>query len=755
MNPNKKNNLLIFVLTFVMLGITSISAQTLNKPTPADNPNLAGNSIWTAACASASFNEYYINFSWLPSVNSDNAFVLELSDANGSFDSPSELNRVTDKNTNFDFEFKFSLPTDTRGDAYRFRVRSTSPAKTSPVSDAFEMYYIDFNSTLAIREVGDSNALPSQKIQLCDGGTTTLEVYNVENPETYRYNWYKNTSPFTSSGHGSSIEVSESGYYVVELDYGTTCSGSANTQSLSIEVEIGASVGLALNPPVETAMCSGESYAPLEANMNYPDLYYTWYKGATVIQSSTLGAYTFTIDTNNANFPGEYSVKIQGDGICTETSNTVSITNAGDFTVSRDNNANMVILPGETINLAVSSDAGSVTYQWYKDNTIISGATNSTFTANTLGIYHAEITLSGGACTSTSKNSETTTLVNPDSFEFITNYTTEYTDCVNTSVALEVSTINAIFSDGSKTDVTADLKSQFTYQWTKDGVNVAAANSSTISLTDTSENGEYKVVGTMDSFTSASNTLAVRLLTNQNLTILGSGSVLCNTNEVIDLSTTTDLTGESFEWYKDGVNLNSSSQSISATAPGTYQLVILKNGCDLKSNEIIISPLDTSLIALSTTNNEVLFPEGGNKTISASGAISYKWYDQNNVLISDTDTVTISQEGSYLVTATVNNCEVSKSFTAAFQDTFGIPNVITANGDGYNDQWIIPNTYTKDPNISVIIYNDKGVEILSQKQYQNNWPEASMKFPKQNMVFYYTIQNDKETLKKGTITVIR
>src|SRR5690606_14307124 len=124
------------------------------------------------------------------------------------------------------------------------------------------------------------------------------------------------------------------------------------------------------------AMCSGQSYAPLEANMNYPDLAYTWYKGSTIVQPSTLGAYTYSIDTNNANFPGDYSVKIQGDGICTETSNAVNMTNAGNFNVSRDNPANMVILPGATANLTASSDTASVTYQWYKDNTIIPGATN-------------------------------------------------------------------------------------------------------------------------------------------------------------------------------------------------------------------------------------------------------------------------------------------------------------------------------------------------------------------------------------------
>lgn len=754
MDTNKTNNLLIFVLTVMMLGSTSLLAQTLNQPTPADNPNLAGNSVWTAACGSASFNEYYINFTWLPSVNSDNKFILELSDASGSFSDPTELATVTDKNANFDFDIKFALPTDTRGDGYRFRVKSTSPAKISPVSDAFEMYYIDFNSTLAIRELGDTASSPSQKIQLCDGGSTTLEVYNVDNAETYRYNWYRNTSPFTTAGNGSSITVTESGYYVVELDYGSTCSGSANTQSLSIEVQIGSSVGLALNTPPKTELCSGESVPPLEANMNYPDLYYTWYKDGNIIQANTLGAYTYAIDTNDATFPGDYSVKIQGDGICTETSNIVSFTNAGIFTVSRDNPANMVILPGATANLAVSSDASAVSYQWYKDNTALTGETNANLVANETGVYYAEVTLTGGACTSATKISEETTVVNPDSFEVQVDYSTAYTECNNTSIVLEVSKIDALLADGTKTDVTSDLKNSFSYQWQRDGSNIAA-NNHNLSLTDTNENGTYRLLGSLDSFNVTSNELPVRLLTNETLTISATSTVICNTDNAITITTDTDLTGENFSWLKDGTDQNITSNNLLVSTPGTYQLTVEKNGCTLRSNEVTISPLDESLIALSTANNEVVFPEGGSKIVSASGANSYKWYDQNNNLLSDTDTVSITQEGNYLVTATIDDCEVSKSFTASYQDTFGIPNVITANGDGFNDQWIIPNTYTKDTNITVIIYNDKGEEVLNQQQYQNNWPEATMSFPKQNMVFYYTIKNAKETLKKGTITVIR
>ncbi|GGW43515.1 T9SS type B sorting domain-containing protein [Arenibacter certesii] len=755
MKPNFLIKLVFSILSFVALGMTTIGAQTLNKPTPADNPNLPGNSVWTAACGSASFNEYYVNFTWLPTVAADNEFILELSDANGLFTNATELSRVSDKNTSFDFDFKFALPSNTRGDAYRFRVRSTKPAKTSPQSESFEMYYIDFNTTLKIREMGDTAPTPAMKVELCDGGSTTLEVYNVPNAETYRYNWYRNTSPYTSSGYGSSIEVTEAGYYVVELDYGNTCSGSSNTQSLSIEVQVGSSVGLNINPPIKAALCTGETVAPLEANMNYPDLYYTWYKNGNVIQPSSQGAYTFSIDTNDVSFPGDYSVKVQGNGICTETSDPVSITQDGIFTVSRDNPANMVMLPGNAITLNASSDASPVTYQWYKDNVALSGETESSLVANSVGVYYAEVSLSGGSCATSTKAIETTTVVHPNTFEFKIDYATEYINCFNTSVALEIARIDAVLSDGSKMEVTSDLQSSFNYQWIKNGINVIGATSKTISLINTGENGSYALNATLGSFNSISNDLSLQLLTNESLTITSTIPFICSSGDTAIISTETNLSGETFQWFKDGIILPTATEELTVTEAGTYQLTMEKNGCALMSNQVIVAPFDDSLVTINPAAKEIVFPEGSSKEISANGANSYQWFTENNVLLGDTATITLTMEGTYMLIASVNDCQVMKTFVVSYQDIFGVPNVVTANGDGYNDQWVLPNTYTKDPEINVIIYNQKGEEVLNQFQYQNNWPEANMKFPKQNMVFYYTIKNAKQTLKKGTITVIR
>jgi gliding motility-associated-like protein len=740
-----------FFLTILLLGSMQLSAQVLNAPVAAPNQTPPpGSSPWDKACASSTFNDYWVNFTWSPPlVNGDNEFILELSDASGSFASPVELARDATKNANFDFFFQFALPTDTRGEGYRVRVRSTSPAVVGTPSVAYPMYYIDVNSGLTIRQQGNAD-FGDGTAEVCNGNSITLEVYNLPNADTYQYNWYRSGSPLTQKS--ASITVSQAGMYNVEIDYGA-CSGSGNTLSNIIDVTTGASLGIAINPPTKTDLCAGET-ENLEANINNTSLTYTWFKDGTAIPSSN--NYIFTVDASVPGFEGDYQVEIFGPGACVERSSAVTITNAGNFTVTRNNPANVVVLPGQNETLSVTTDASAPAYQWYKDGSLVSGATSSSLTVSETdtGSYFARVSLSGGPCSSTSIDSDITTVVAPASFEIVIDYASAYTACANNSIVLDVTTINAIDSGGGVTDVTASLISAFSYQWNKDGSPVGGETSSSISLTDITENGTYEVDGTITTYNATSNALDVQLLVNETLTINSSSLVSCGPSEPITISTTTDLSGQSYDWFRDGVNLNSTDVALTATDPGTYQLVLDRNGCPLPSNEIVISGLDPSLITLDPSET-VVFPEGSSRTVTASGGDSYTWYDSDNNVMSTSSSVAYTDEGSYLLVAMIGNCEVTRALTVEYLDTFKIPNVITVNGDGINDQWIIPNSYSNKPDVNVIIFNSAGKEVFNEFNYQNNWPETSMTFAKQNMVFFYKIKDSNEVLKQGTITIIR
>ena len=134
MNSSKRLPLRYLLLAFMLMGATQLSAQIIiDAPEPANSlfcPGIGG------------FNQYFVDISWTGTPQSDNEFILELSDSSGSFATAVELARESGQNTiGGDFSQEFAVPTNARGDGYRLRVRSTSPVATSPESSPLAIYY--------------------------------------------------------------------------------------------------------------------------------------------------------------------------------------------------------------------------------------------------------------------------------------------------------------------------------------------------------------------------------------------------------------------------------------------------------------------------------------------------------------------------------------------------------------------------------------------------------------------------------------
>ena len=254
MRPNLINRLRPIFATVLLLSVSQLSSQiSMRAPEPA-----GGTSGWTAICAGiGGFNEYNATISWAGTANSTNEFVLELSDASGNFANPVELARVTNQNTNTarEFNVQFSIPTDTRGDGYKLRARSTSPVDEEESANAYEMYYMDVTGNLNISELGDGNP-PGD---LCSVNPITLQVDNIPTPETYQYYWYR-SGTLLPSETGHTLTVTQSGMYQALIRYGNLCTGSANTDSNIVTATIGSTgPGIGITPPSQTALCAGDT----------------------------------------------------------------------------------------------------------------------------------------------------------------------------------------------------------------------------------------------------------------------------------------------------------------------------------------------------------------------------------------------------------------------------------------------------------------------------------------------------------------
>ena len=115
----------------------------------------------------------------------------------------------------------------------------------------------------------------------------------------------------------------------------------------------------------------------------------------------------------------------------------------------------------------------------------------------------------------------------------------------------------------------------------------------------------------------------------------------------------------------------------------------------------------------------------------------------------------VSAPGTYRVIATINDCEVSKTITVNAVESVQIPNVVSANGDGVNDLWIIPGMYSGQSEVKITIYNAIGQAVFQTYNYQNNWPSSGLGIAGRSEVFYYKISEQDKTIRQGTITVIR
>ncbi|MFK7814297.1 MAG: gliding motility-associated C-terminal domain-containing protein [Maribacter sp.] len=749
MKSNLQYSRLLLLALFALVSFQMSSQIAMLPPVPA-----GGSSGFTRICAgvdngSGPFNSYDMTISWGGTADPTNEFVLYLSDANGDFTNEVELVRIGDQNNANPktFDVNFAVPENARGEGYKFKVESTSPVSEAESADSYPIYYMDVTTNLLITEPGESGPTGS----LCDPVSIDLLVNSDQtpNPETYQYQWYRSGTLLPAETNHT-ITITQSGMYQALVDYGD-CTFNSNTDSNIVNVTIGVTgAGIGIVTPSKTALCAGDTET-LTIDTTDPSWSYQWYQDNVVITGATNT--TYLVDASIAGFEGDYQVEVSGSGICTERSAPVAITNGGAFTVTRDNPANLVILPSQPETLSVSTTANSPTFQWFRNGTLVGGETNATYSITQDGTYHCAVTTTG-SCSSTI-NSEDTIAVIPASFEIVIAYDSSYTACVSTDAVIEVAMINAVASDGSTSDVTAQLESSFAYQWQLDGVAINGATSQNISLTNTTENGDYTVNAILESYNETSNMLPVQLLTSETVSISSTSTVYCNSSDTIIISTTTDLTSETFSWERDGASINTTDASLSVTEPGTYRLVLDKDGCPLNSNEIAITPLDPDLITFDIDGEEVVFPEGSSRTVTASGGTAYEWFDEGNNLLSSTDQMSFTEEGTFTLVANIDNCQITRQLTAVYLDLFNVPNVITPNGDGANDQWVIPNSYSNKSDVTITIYNDKGVELVNETSYANNWPRSSMSFPQQNMVFYYVIKNTTETLKQGTITVIR
>jgi PKD repeat protein len=431
----------------------------------------------------------------------------------------------------------------------------------------------------------------------CPGSFTVL---SANSGIGYQYQWLKNGVPITNAS-SNFYQAQDSGVYSAAITNIYNCSDTTSAVELNIYDLPSASI----SNSGSNSFCYGDSVL-LTANQN-TGLTYHWYKNGDTIQNAITSSYWVSE-------AGDYKVEITNINGCSDISPTISLVvkSVPDAQVAAGGAT--TFCQGNQVTLYGSNGIG-YSYQWFKDDSIISGANSSFYIANQTGDYKVLVS-NAYQCSDTS--GVTNVVVNPSPVSNISIYG-QSTVCQGDTIVIK-----------------GPNEASYTYQWRSYGTNIAGANDSVFLALQT---GNYSLI-TTNSFncsTESSSLLAiVNPIPGASILPLSSTS-FCDGDSVILQANAGS--GLNYQWYYNGNPISGDTlNNISASMNGAYQVEVSNSfNCSTISSpsNITVFSVPTSLFSLQSTlcsSDTALVTYTG----SASSGAFYNWNFGGGMVISGT-----------------------------------------------------------------------------------------------------------------------
>lgn len=523
----------------------------------------------------------------------------------------------------------------------------------------------------------------------CPSGNTTLTIDNTYT--SYQWN--------ISGETGSSINVSEAGIYSVTVSNQGGCQAVA-----SIEVSELPTQTLNIASSNGTLICNNQP-TNLTATSGFAN--YQW-----------TGVFS-TSNEATVSLPGTYSVVATDLNGCNWSE---SITLTGGNISQPTILGNTQVCTGQTTSLDAGS--GYFSYSWSNGN-------------NT-----QNINVGAGSYTVTVTNEQGCSAVASSLVQ-------------ETSLSASASASPTTICTGENATLTATANEGATYLW---------SNGETTAITNVADPGTYTVTVSLNGCTTTAETIVSisadsapqalfevldpSLCLGQSLTI-NNNSVNAASFEWILTNTESGATQTSSEPMPNFTPTESGTYSLSlsvtancGTATHTTTLnsaVVVSNGPQLEITSVIeeICPGDQIELTASTDASVIQW-QAGAETIGNTATVK-----------DDPLTNTI-----YTVIAlNADGCAKNDTIEVKVAESCEIPNVITPNGDGYNDTWVISGAKS----VNVEIYNRWGQLVYNKTGYDDTWAGTNNNGDElTHGTYYYIVRYEGEsTPVSGNVTIIK
>ncbi len=301
-------------------------------------------------------------------------------------------------------------------------------------------------------------------------GTSVTFTVIANGTAPLNYLWRKDgvvINGATAASYAISVaQLSDAGSYTCLV---SNVAGSATSNAATLTLTV-ATQPVITTQPASASIATGGSVTFTVAAVGTNPLSYQWRKNNVAIAGATSSTYTVA-NAQTADAAGYTCVVTNNLGSATSNTATLTVTQAPVAPTITAQPASTTALAGMSVAFAVSATGTApLSYQWTKNGVAISGATSPSFSivgaqAADAGAYACTVTNVAGSITSNAATLSFTTLAPP----------TVSTGSGNSSAS--------VTSGGQATfSVTANGAGPFTYQWSRNGVLVTGALSSTLAV---------------------------------------------------------------------------------------------------------------------------------------------------------------------------------------------------------------------------------------------------------------------------------
>lgn len=598
------------------------------------------------------------------------------------------------------------------------------------------------NITITVDPASVAGTIASS-MTVCSGnnaGTLTL-FGNTGNVTEWLSSTVSPVGPWTSIPNTTTIEpysnITQTTYYTAVVMSGSCLPDTAAVVTITVDPQtVGGVVSTA------DTVCAGS---------NLDTLFLTGQVGSILgWEYSTDGGITWFPISNtddsliysNLTTTTMYHAVVQS-GVCnSDTSGSVTITVNPTSVGGTVNSSTSVCEGSNSGTLTLTGQMGSV-LEWLMSTTSSTGpwtsipntTTSENYSNLVLTTYYTAVVQSGG-CTPDTAVVATIT-VDPKPVASFT--ATSDTICFGTTITFNnTSTIASGFIQsymwdfGDNNSVGNITPVSHTY---------ASAGTYTVTLITVSNNG------CLDT-----STLVIQVNTTPSAVITASGPLSFCNGDSITLNAPSGI-NLSYLWNPPG----NTTQSIVVDSSAIYVVLVTDTitGCSATDSvEVVVFPSPVV-----DAGNDTTISLGASVTLNGTGSGSFNWMPTtvSNPFIEDpVASPTVTTTYTFTVTD-ANGCVASDTvrITVEVDYVVTVMNLLTPNGDGFNDTWVIDGILLY-PSNTVAIYNRNGQEVYSKEGYDNTWTGTFDGQQLPDGTYYYVLTfTDTDKVYKGAVTVMR